>query len=205
MLRASIRDQPEIEEVTAMGGQAAGRVIVGVDDSLAGLRALRQAAEIARERGMEVLAVRACRPLTGETSFDCWPVATRALFIPPTPLQDLSGQLAREFVDHAFCEAMGGIPRDVPVRTIISYEPPHRALAVTALHETDLLVIGTSQHHHWWPFRHSPGRYCAAHAVCPVLIVPPHQGICELNRTARPWHWLQRRREFSSLTTGISQ
>jgi len=37
-----------------------------------------------------------------------------------------------------------------------------------------------------------------------VLIVPPHQGVRDLNRTAWPWHWLQRRREFSSLTTGIS-
>jgi hypothetical protein len=56
----------------------------------------------------------------------------------------------------------------------------------------------------WWPFRHSPGRYCAAHAVCPVLIVPPHLGIRELGRMWRRWHWLRRRREFSSLTAGIS-
>ena len=187
-----------------MRGQAPGRVIVGVDDSLAGLQALREAAEIARQRGMEVLAVRACHPSAAGTAFDCWPIAVRAPFIPPTPLQDVSEHLARDFVDHAFSEAMGGIPRDVPVRTIISYEPPYLALTETALHEADLLVIGASQHHHWWPFRHSPGRYCAAHAVCPVLIVPPHQGIRDLNRTARPWNWLQRRREFSSLTTGIS-
>ena len=187
-----------------MRGQTAGRVIVGVDDSLAGLQALREAAEIARQRGMEVLAVRACHPSAAGTAFDCWPIAVRAPFIPPTPLQDVSEHLARDFVDHAFSEAMGGIPHDVPVRTIISYEPPYRALAETASHETDVLVIGASQHHHWWPFRHSPGRYCAAHAVCPVLIVPSHQGVCDLNRTARPWHWRQRRRELSSLTTGIS-
>ena len=185
-----------------MRGQAAGRVIVGVDNSLAGLQALREAAEIARQRGMEVLAVRACRPMSAGTSFDCWPVAARVPFLPPLP--DVSEQLARDFVDHAFSTAMGGIPHDVPVRTIISYEPPYRALAVTALHEADLLVIGASQHHYWWPFRHSPSRYCAAHAVCPVLIVPPHQGVRDLNRTAWPWHWLQRRREFSSLTTGSS-
>ena len=187
-----------------MRGQAAGRVIVGVDNSLAGLQALREAAGIARQRGMEVLAVRACHPSPPGTSFDCWTVAARSPFLPPSPPQDVSEQLARNFVDYAFSEAMGGIPRDVPVRTVISYEPPCRALSETALHETDLLVIGASQHHHWWPFRHSPGRYCAAHAVCPVLIVPSHQGVCDLNRTARPWHWRQRRRELSSLTTGIS-
>jgi len=40
-----------------MRGQAPGRVIVGVDDSLAGLQALREAVGIARQRGTEVLAV----------------------------------------------------------------------------------------------------------------------------------------------------
>jgi len=187
-----------------MRSQAAGRVIVGVDDSLAGLQALREAAGIARQRGMEILAVRACRPLPAGASFDCWPVAGRYPFMPPTPMPDVSEQLAREFVDHALGEAMGGIPRDVPVHTLISHERPYRALTEAALHEADLLVVGMSRHHPWWPFRHSPGRYCAAHAVCPVLIVPPHLGVRELNRTARPWHWLQRRREFSGLTTGIS-
>jgi nucleotide-binding universal stress UspA family protein len=188
-----------------MCDQAAGRVIVGVDNSLAGLQALREAAGIARQRGMEILAVRACRPPSAGTSFDCWSAAARYPFLPPTPLQDVSEHLARDFVDHAFSEAMGGIPYDVPVRTIISNEPLHRALTETAVHEADLLVIGASQHHRWWPFWHSPGRYCAAHAVCPVLIVPPHQGVRDLNRTARPWHWLHRRREFSGLTTGISR
>ena len=178
-----------------MRGQAAGRVIVGVDDTLAGLQALREAAQIARQRGMEVLAVRACRPLPPVTSFDCWPATGRYPFMPSSPLQDVSEQLARDFVDHTFSEAMGGIPRDVPVRTVISYEPPYRALTETALHESDLLVVGTSRHHPWWPFRHSPGRYCAAHAVCPVLIVPPHQGVRELDPRRPPWHWLQRRHE----------
>jgi nucleotide-binding universal stress UspA family protein len=188
-----------------MRGQAAGRVIVGVDDSLAGLQALREAAGIARQRGMEVLAVRACRPLPAGASFDCWPAAGGyPAFMPPPPLQDACEQLGTVFVEHAFSEAMGGIPDDVPVRTIITYERPYHALTATARKETDLLVVGASRHHPWWPFRHSPGRYCAAHAVCPVLIVPQHLGIRELDRMWRPWHWLRRRREFSSLTAGIS-
>jgi nucleotide-binding universal stress UspA family protein len=183
---------------------AAGRVVVGVDDSLAGLQALREAAGIARQRGMEILAVRACHLLPDGTSFDCWPTAGRYPFLPPSPPHGVSEQLARDFVDHAFSEAMGGTPCDVPVHTLISYERPDRALTEAALHEADLLVIGTSRHHPWWQFRHSLGRYCAAHAVCPVLIVPAHRGVGELDRTARPWHLLRRRREFSSLTTGIA-
>jgi nucleotide-binding universal stress UspA family protein len=188
-----------------MRGQAAGRVIVGVDDSLAGLQALREAVGIARQRGMKVLAVRTCRPVLAGASFDCWPAARQDLvFMPPFPLQDACEQLATDFVEHAFSEAMGGIPDDVPVRTIISYERPCHALTATARMETDLLVVGASRRHPWWPFRRSPGRYCAAHAVCPVLIVPPHLGIRELDRVWRPWRWLRRRREFSSLTVGIS-
>ncbi len=189
-----------------MRGQAAGRVIVGVDDSLAGLQALREAAGIARQRDMELLALRACRPLPTGASFDCWPAARQdlAFMPPPPPRQDLCEQLAREFVEHAFSEAMGGVPDDVRVDTVITYEPPYRGLAAAAYREADLLVIGASRHHPWWPFRHSPGRYCAAHAICPVLIVPPHLGVRELNQAWRPWHWLRKRREFSSLTAGIS-
>lgn len=187
-----------------MRAQAAGRVIVGVDDSLAGLQALREAAGIARQRGMEMLAVRACRPLPTGTSFECWPAARQDMaFLPPPPRQDVCEQLARDFVEYAFGEAMGRIPGDVPVQTIISYEPPHRALAAAAYRDEDLLVIGASRRHPWWPFRHSPGRYCATRAVCPVLIVPPHPGVSELNKARRPWHWLRKRREFSSLTAGI--
>jgi nucleotide-binding universal stress UspA family protein len=188
-----------------MRGQAAGRVIVGVDDSLAGLQALREAVGIARQRGMEVLAVRACRPLPAEASFDCWPALRQGpAFMPSLLLQDACDQLAADFVEHAFGEAMGGIPQDVPVHTIVSYERPYHALTAAAWKETDLLVVGASRRHPWRPFRHSPGRYCAAHAVCPVLIVPPHPGIRELDRMRQPWHWLRRRRELSSLTAGIS-
>jgi len=185
-----------------MGCQGAGRVILGVDDSLAGLQALREAVWIARQRGREVLAVRACCPLPAGASFACWPSAGQdPAFVPLPSLLDAEQQ-GMAFVEYAFSAAMGGIPDDVPVRTIISYDLPYQALTATACEETDLLVVGASRRHRWWPFRRSPGRYCAAHAVCPVLIVPPHQGIRELDRTRRPWHWLLRERELSSLTAG---
>ena len=189
-----------------MHSQSPGRVIVGVDDSLAGLQALREAVGIARQRGTGVLAVRTYdHSLPSESSFDCWPVAARSpAFMSAPPSLDVCEQLARVFVGHAFSEAMGGVPDDVPVDIVITYEPPHRALTAAAELEADLLVIGASRQHPWWPFQHSPGRYCAAHAICPVLIVPPHQGVRELNRTSRSWHWLRRRREFSSLSGSIS-
>jgi nucleotide-binding universal stress UspA family protein len=204
--RAACARQPAWwKEVTAMRSQGAGRVVVGVDDSLAGLQALREAVTIARQRGMEVLAVRACCPMSDGASFDCWPAAGRGpAFVPLPPLLDAERQ-GVVFVEYAFSEAMGGIPGDVAVRTIISYERPHQALTATASKEADLLVLGASRRHPWWPFRRSPGRYCAANAVCPVLIVPPHQGIRELDRMRRPRYWLRRKREFSSLAAGVSR
>lgn len=186
-----------------MRGQAAGRVIVGVDDSLAGLQALREATGIARRRGMKLLAVRACRPSLARADFSCWPAAG------PEPAAtrssiELCEQLARSFVDRVFSEAMGGTPDDVPVDTLIAYEPPPRALTAAARRDADLLVVGASRHHPWWPLRRSVGRYCAAHAGCPVLIVPPHEAARELASTWRPWSWLQKRREFASLLPGVS-
>jgi nucleotide-binding universal stress UspA family protein len=90
-----------------MRSQGAGRVIVGVDDSLAGLQALREAVTIARQRGMEVLAVRACSPMSDGASFDCWPAAGRGpAFVPLPPLLEAERQ-GVVLVGYTFSEAMG--------------------------------------------------------------------------------------------------
>lgn len=170
------------------------RVIVGVDDSLSGLQALREATALARRHGMDLVALRACRPPAVGADFSCWPaIASEAT--PP----DLCEQLARCFVDHAFREAMGAMPRDVPVGILVSYQPAHRALAAAVHQDEDLLVVGTSRPHPWWPLRRSVGRYCAAHARCPVLIVPPHQAARELTLAWRPWDRFRKEHEFATL------
>lgn len=186
-----------------MRRQAAGRVIVGVDDSLAGLQALRQAAGLARCRGMELLALRACPSPVAGADFSCWPAVGPEQAVMP-PSQCLSEQLEKSFVSHAFCEAMGAMPHDVPVEILIAYEPARQALTEAAYRDTDLLVVGASRHHPWWPLRRSVGRYCTAHARCPVLIVPPPQGARELSLSRRPWRRLRKQREFASLLTGKS-
>lgn len=181
-----------------MRRQATGRVIVGVDDSLAGLRALREAVGLARRFGRQLVALRACHPPVAGAEFSCWPPVG-----PEAAALDLCGQLARCFVDHAFREAMGAMPSDVPVEIVIDYRPAGQALTATACDDADLLVIGESRHHRW-PGQHSVGRYCAAHARCPVLIVPPHQAAREVNLTRRPWDRLRRQREFATLLPGTS-
>lgn len=182
-----------------MRQQAAGRVIVGVDDSLAGLRALREATGLARRGGMQLVALRACRPSAVGADFSCWPAAGLG-----TQPPDLGELLAKSFVEHSFREAMGAIPRDVPVEIVVAYQPAPQALTAAAYRDGDLLVIGASQRHPWWPLRRSVGRYCAAHAQCPVLIIPPHRAARELDLTGRPWDRMRRRREFATLLPGMS-
>jgi hypothetical protein len=58
----------------------------------------------------------------------------------------------------------------------------------------DLLVIGTGRRSLVGrALRKSVGRYCLAHAKCPVLAVPPSALMDEVGRGFRPWP-LRRRR-----------
>ena len=92
------------------------RVVVGVDDSLSGLEALRFAAAEARRRGVELRAIRA------------WQFAT------PWYEQD-AGQHRAAMVDAAamvvhtaFRQAMGGLPKDISVEALAIEGPPARVL-----------------------------------------------------------------------------
>jgi hypothetical protein len=52
----------------------------------------------------------------------------------------------------------------------------------------DLLVIGTGRRHPLSrALRKSVGRYCLAHATCPVLAVPPSALMDEMQRHLLPW------------------
>jgi hypothetical protein len=58
----------------------------------------------------------------------------------------------------------------------------------------DLLVIGTGRRRPVsLALRRSVGRYCLAHAACPVLAVPPSRLMDEMQRGLLPWS-LRRRR-----------
>jgi nucleotide-binding universal stress UspA family protein len=157
-----------------------GEVIVGVDDSVTGLRTLREAVATARRRGLELRAVRA---YTQGWAWDAGPVRCRQ---------------AAAVVDKAFAEAMGGIPDDVPVHTTTAVGPVHAVLVEYVRREDDLLVVGTSRRRWWWPFRRSVGRYCAHCAPCPVLVVPPHAAARHLGGR-RLWWRLRGGRELASL------
>jgi nucleotide-binding universal stress UspA family protein len=132
------------------------RVVVGVDDSLAGLQALRFAAAEARRRGVLLRAVRA------------WQYTT--------PWYGADGQCRADMIDaaamtliRAFQSAMGGLPGDIVVEAVAVEGPPAGVLVGQATEPDDLLVVGRSG-------RHLTGRphvdvHCVRTATCPVVTV----------------------------------
>jgi nucleotide-binding universal stress UspA family protein len=144
-----------------MQRQTGGRVIVGVEDSLAGLRALRVAVAEARWRGAALHALRSwnLNP-SGQGASVAW--------------YDQLERAAAATITEAFDNAMGGIPDDVEVVTATVIGPAGRALVRYADRDDDTLVLGAARRH--WMLRlvrRSVARYCVARAQCPVLIVPP--------------------------------
>jgi nucleotide-binding universal stress UspA family protein len=157
-----------------MTGRREGRVIVGVDDTPTGLRALRQAVAEARRRGAEFHAVRTYPPPWGDAPAG---YETRAD----------SERACTETMIRAFDDAMGGVPHDVPVRMVVGCGMPGRVLVELADREDDLLVVGASRRLPWLPRRRSTGGYCAERAGCPVLVVPPHRMARDLDRSWCRW------------------
>ena len=183
-----------------MQEQDVGRVVVGVEDSLAGLRALREAVDLARRRGMEVRAVRSYRP-PPEPGDGWWYQGVGPQSFATTDVRRESlRQDAMMTVMRAFELAMGGVPRDVVVRIEPDEVPLHRALPAAARREDDILVVAASRHpRRWWPHGRAQARRCLDHAVCPVLVVPPPQAARELGGRWAPWRRRRRGRELAAL------
>jgi nucleotide-binding universal stress UspA family protein len=143
------------------------RVVVGVDDALSGLAAIRVAVAEARRRSLPLLAVRA--RTSGIASLE-------------------SGTIVAAFV-----EALGAFPADVKVEQHISILPIRDALCTAAGDPRDLIVIGTSGKGPWHAFwSGSVLRAVTRRARCPVLAVPAPEMARNASRSHR-WrgrsHW----------------
>ncbi|MGW4565464.1 universal stress protein [Streptomyces sp. NPDC004561] len=155
---------------------SASRVVVGVNGSLGSLTALGRAAEEARRREAELWPVPAWEPPGGELATRRSPggeLATRrspaaSLMVPEWE------RLARERLLGALPEVFGGTDTGLPGQALVARGAPGPVLVHIAGREGDLLVIGAGGrgrlHRTLAP---SVGRYCLAHAGCPVLAVPP--------------------------------
>ena len=146
-----------------MRAQPAGRVVVGVTDSMAGLQALRVAGEEARRRGVTLRAVRAWR-LSANWAGSQMRRWAREI-------------LAEETVElrEAFAMAMGGVPADVPVELVVVEGAPGPALVGQATGEDDLIVVGTPARGRGWSAA-GVAQYCRHYAGCPVLAGPSPRG-----------------------------
>jgi nucleotide-binding universal stress UspA family protein len=160
---------------------AVRRVVVGVHGTLGSLQALRLAADEARAREATLVAVIAWVPPGGD-------FAERSH---PSPyLRRIWREAARQRLADAFDAGLGGLPDDVAVLARIERGEPGQVLVDVAESPDDLLVIGTGRRSPIGrALRRSIGRYCLAHAKCPVLAVPPSALMAELGngRMKRSW------------------
>jgi nucleotide-binding universal stress UspA family protein len=151
-----------------MRGDIPGRVVVGVDDSLAGLRALRLAVMEARRRAATLYAVRAWHvDLSWTASANVWPVGS-------TMWQDELERDALDTIERAFGNAMGGLPKDVRVVAVAVLDTPGSALVGYANRDHDILFVGCGRPggllRRW---HRCTAQFCVTRARCPVTVVPP--------------------------------
>ena len=155
------------------------RIIVGVHGSLGSLQALRFAAAEARQRDVPLLPVIAWVPPGGE-------LAERRHASPY--LRKIWREAAWERLQTAFDDGLGGVPADLQVEPRVERGETGPVLVDTANQPEDLLIIGTGRRSGLGRvLRASVGRYCPAHATCPVLAVPPSALMDEMSHGLRSW------------------
>jgi nucleotide-binding universal stress UspA family protein len=161
---------------------AVRRIVVGVHGSLGSLQALRWAADEARDRQVPLVPVIAWVPPGGD-------FAERSR--PSLHLRRVWLEAARTRLSAAFDDGLGGLPDDTQVQTQVVRGEAGPVLVDVASLPGDLLVIGTGRRN---PasraLRRSVGRYCLAHAQCPVIAVPPSALMDEVGHSwLRPRSW----------------
>jgi nucleotide-binding universal stress UspA family protein len=155
------------------------RIIVGVHGSLGSLQALRFAAEEARQRDVPLLPVIAWVPPGGD-------LAERRHSSPY--LRKIWREAAWKRLKTAFDDGLGGMPGDLQVEPHVERGETGAVLVDIANQAEDLIIIGTGRRGHLGRLFHcSVGRYCLAHAKCPVLAVPPSALMDEMGHGLRSW------------------
>ena len=155
------------------------RIVIGVHGSLGSLQALRWAADEAQQRRVPLVPVIAWVPPGGD-------MAERSH---PSPyLRRLWQDAACKRLTDAFDEGLGGLPDDLQVQPHVERGDAGPVLVDIADQPGDLLVIGTGRRNPVGRALHrSVGRYCLAHAHCPVIAVPPSALMDEMRHGLLPW------------------
>jgi nucleotide-binding universal stress UspA family protein len=161
------------------------RVIVGVSASPGCLPALRYAESIARGNDVLLVAVHAWAPPSGE-------LAERRFPSPPR-LRQVWKETAQQRLRDALEAAWGGRPDGLALRLMIIRGEPGPALINVASFTGDLLVVGAGRRGRTARIWHGRvGRYCLAHALCPVVTVPPPALAHTAGHGLRAWSFRHR-------------
>jgi nucleotide-binding universal stress UspA family protein len=163
---------PTVGRPRSADAHEGGRVVVGVDDSPAGLAALRWAARLARSRGVQLVAVRVwgigLRRHGGRRGHGNGRGRGRlVLAFQGTEHREVAANLT----ERAF-RAAGGVPGDLDVVIETPEGNPGPVLTGIATRAGDVLVVGSTGGHRMERAVHgSVSAYCARHARCPVTVV----------------------------------
>jgi hypothetical protein len=92
--------------------------------------------------------------------------------------------------------ALGGTPSDIVLESAVRRGEAGHVLVGAASDPRDVLVVGAGRRGPLAAMHGRISRYCVAHAVCPVIAVPP-ASLAEAARGPRrgPHHWPLRHRE----------
>jgi nucleotide-binding universal stress UspA family protein len=149
--------------------------VVGIDDSPAGLAALRCALGLARSRGARLVAVRAWAlglPRHGGLRRHHSRTPVVIAFRGAEP-----GHAARSLTKRVLREAAPDALGDVDVTIETPEGNPGPVLTRIAAGDDDVLVVGTTPGPSLKRAVHgSVSAYCTAHAHCPVTVVTPRPG-----------------------------
>lgn len=154
------------------------RIIVGVSGSPASLQALRYGARLAQSQDAALVVVLAWIPPGGELAERSHPSAY---------LREVWKDAARQRLLAAIDLGLGGAPPGIDFGMQISRGEPGVVLVATACEHGDVLVIGAGRRgsvRRGLACRVS--RYCLAHAVCPVIAIPP-SALEQVNHGIRGW------------------
>jgi len=147
-----------------------GRVVVGVDDSPAGLAALRWAVRFAWSRGAQLVAVRVWELGMRRHGGRRGPGNSRShvvLAFPGAQQRKVAANLTKRAL-----RAAGGVPDDLDVIVETPEGNPGPVLTEIATRAGDVLVVGSTRGHRLGRAVHgSVSAYCARHSRCPVTAV----------------------------------
>ena len=171
------------------------RIVAGVSGSPGSVPALRHAAGLARQHDAVLVPLHAWVPPDGDRHERRHPCAE---------LRQLWDDDAWQRLWQALDTAFGGLPDGIRVQPAVMRGQPGTVLTALACQPGDLLVIGTGRRH---PVsravRRSVGRYCLAHATCPVLAVPPTTLMDEMGGGLRGWRLRRRASAIASEASAL--